>query len=577
MRSLKKKSIYALLGLAAFTFSCTEGFEELSNNPNAFTPENVTPSFLLADVISRSVLDPGMHQRMTHLTNDVWAQYHANEGFSTQQGLTNDEWVSSFYTSYHSPFIANLNEGIRLGWQSAAAGQPLNETQIAKIWKVWVYSRATDLWGDIPYFQAADGSGANPPYDPQELIYKDMLAQLKGAVDSLSSDNPAQIPGQDYVYNDDIEKWKKFANSLRLRLALRISNVEPGLAQQVAEEAIADGVMTSSDDATTVTRTANFGWGYAYPYTFYFGWGSEHMSRSMENLLTGLGGQAFPNPPAGAPIDDMGFDLPDNENSLDPRANKFRLGVPSTVDPRGPIYFSPSVGSAAVDVVDKDGNTQTVNTQGRWVGVPAGLGTSEAGLPEHLDANVSKLGPAFSQNPERPYEVMTYHEVCFLLAEAAYKGWNVGSGTTQQWYEEGITASMLWHGIDATTIANYISSTDENIYGTTVSYTHDSGKTHLGSPVDNTLSKLITQKYIAMFPDGGWEAWADHRRLHLPVLVPFANMDSRYTSQDGGPDNFPKRITYPSVEEINNKELYDAAVQAQGPDSETTNLWWDQD
>lgn len=575
MKKLIRKSIIALVCLSAFVMSCTEGFDELSNNPNEFTPENVTPSFLLADVISRSVLDPGMHERMTQLTNDVYAQYYANENFSTQQGVTNDEWVTSYYQSYHSSFVANLNEGIRLGQQSADAGTPLNETQIARIWKVWVFSRSTDIWGDLPYFQAADGSGENPPYDPQELIYKDMLEELKDAVDLLSTENPAQLPGQDYVYNDNIENWKKFGNSLRLRLAMRISNVEPALARQVAEEAIADGLITSNEDATLVTRTAGFGWGYAYPYTFYFGWGAEHMSRSMENLLTGLGGQPYANPPAGVPVDDPGFDLPDNENSIDPLANKFRLGVPSVVDPRGPIYFQPSAGAENVTIVDANGVDQVVDTRNRWIGVPAGLGESTKTLQEHADANVAKLGPAFSADPERPYEIMTYHEVCFLMAEAAHKGWNVGGGTTQSWYEEGITESMRWHGIDDATITAYLASTDENVYGTTVAFSNNSGKTHLGEPVDDVMSKLITQKYIAVFPDGGWEAWADHRRLHLPILIPFAVLDGRYTTLDGSPDNFTKRITYPAVEQINNQEFYNEAVQRQGADVETTNIWWD--
>lgn len=299
------------------------------------------------------------------------------------------------------------------------------------------------------------------------------------------------------------------------------------------------------------------------------------MSRSMENLLTGLGGQPYANPPAGVPTDDSGFDLPNNEHSLDPRANKLRVGVPSVVDPRGPIYFSPAIGGAAVTIKDKDGVNQVVDTRGRWTGVPAGLPNSTSSLPEFSDANSSKLGPKFSQDVERHYEVMTYHEVCFLLAEAALKGWNVGSGTAQTWYEEGIRASMKWHGVPDGTISLYLASNAENTYGTTVLFTHNSGKTFNGNPVDTQLGKIITQKYIGIFPDGGWEAWADHRRVHFPILIPFKNLDSRYTVLNGGPDNFTKRITYPSIESLNNKKFYDEAVANQGPDKETTNLWWD--
>ena len=97
--------------------------------------------------------------------------------------------------------------------------------------------------------------------------------------------------------------------------------------------------------------------------------------------------------------------------------------------------------------------------------------------------------------------------------------WNAG-GTAKDWYEAGITASMTHHGVDAATTAAYIASSAENTYGTTVAFDNNSGKSFNGSTVDDAMSKIITQKYLALFPDGGWEAWADHRRLHLPVLIP---------------------------------------------------------
>ena len=217
----------------------------------------------------------------------------------------------------------------------------------------------------------------------------------------------------------------------------------------------------------------------------------------------------------------------------------------------------------------------TVDTRNRWVGVPAGLSTGNAALAEHVYTNISIMGPTMSTDAERPLEILTYHELCFLMAEAAQRGWNAG-GTAKDWYEAGITASMAHHGVDAATTAAYIASSDENTYGTTVAFDNNSGKSFNGTSVDDAMGKIITQKYLALFPDGGWEAWADHRRLHLPVLIPMAAPDARYTARDGGPDNFTKRITYPSTEQINNSEYYDAAVSSQGADVETTSVWWDQ-
>src|SRR5258708_39254240 len=107
-------------------------------------------------------------------------------------------------------------------------------------------SVATDIWGDTPYFKAASGTGENAPYDKRELIYKDMLKELKEAAAGLLTSNPKQQAGQDYVYNDDISKWKKFANSLRLRVAMRITQADDATAKQNAEEAAAGSLMADS-------------------------------------------------------------------------------------------------------------------------------------------------------------------------------------------------------------------------------------------------------------------------------------------------------------------------------------------
>lgn len=613
MKTLKNNNrSWLLFGWVAFLTtivawqSCTKQFDEINDDKQHFKDSQVPPSFrvagTLSSVIPNSSLDPGMHERITQLTNDVWAQYTANEGFSTQQGVTNDEWVTDYYRQYHTSFVSSLARAIILGREAeAVTGTHSNEIQIARIWKAWIFARSTDLWGDIPYFKVGNLQGDPAPYDKQELIYKDLMKELKEASDSLTTSNPPQIL-KDLVYNDDIGKWKKFANSLRLRLAIHCTQADLNLAKQNAEDAIAKGVMTSADDACLIIKDPAFGWGQDYQYPYYYGWGGENMSRSMENLLTGLGGQAFPEPTGVTYIkDDPGMNLPNNENTYDPNKNKFKNGVPSIVDPRGPMYFNvTTTASGASATATINGNT--VDTRNRWHGVPAGLGSSASSLQQYSFRNTARLGAIFSRNPKHNYEVMTYHEVCFLLAEAAQRGWNVGGGSAQSWYEKGISESMKWQNkvtdkflsdlggtlepevkalvetskISDATITAYTSSTSENTYGTTVAWGNNSGKTFLGRPVDDPMSKILTQKYIALFPDGGWEAWVDHRRLHLPVLIPFAAPDpTRITATDGGPGNFTKRATWPAVEGINNKTLYDQAVAQQGPNIESTPVWWD--
>lgn len=560
-----------LVLLLAF-WGCTKDFDEINTNPNGVTADKVDPSFQLTNVIFGTGMDAHIHQRIQNLYNDIFAQYFANEGFSTQRLIPNESWTNDYWSAgYYNGWVANLNDIIR---NEGKKERKSNAYYIARIYKALVVSRATDLFGDIPYFKAADGTGENPPYDHMEDIYKDILKELEEASAGLSTDNSNIPANQDLIYGGDVLKWKRFANSLRLRFAMRLTEVDPALAKQHAEGAVnaEGGVMQEPGDACVIPKSPNYGWGRDNAYGKYYGWGGMAMSRSMENLMTGLGGQPFPG---NYTIDDQGMQLSTNAESsaFDPNANRFRLGVPSKVDPRGPIYFAPTT-EASGGKLDDNIDGQSVSTVGRWAGIPAGLPTSVTGLAQYSNVKYARLGAKF-QDPEFDYVMMPYHEVCFLLAEGAYRQWNMG-GTAQQWYEAGVRASMQQHGISDATIDAYLASTNENVYGTTAKWGHQSGKQYLGKPADGSMQKIMTQKYISMFPDGSWECWNDHRRLHLPILVPFVAPDPvAVTSTDGGPGHFIKRITYPTVEAINNTDFYNQAVQHQGPDQVSTKLWWD--
>jgi hypothetical protein len=574
-----------MAGTVLSVTSCTKGFDDMNVNPNQASAEKVNSDVLLATQLFRTGMDVGIHQRIQNLYCDIFSQYDANEGFSTQQYIPNAGWNTTYWSAdYHVGWVKNLNEVIR--YEREKRGGKSNILHIARIVKVLVSSWFTDIYGNVPYSQLADGSFQPAKYDNQSDIYADMLKELKEASDSLNNDYFSLNSSQDMIYSGDISKWKKFANSLRLRLAIRLTQVDPATAQKNAEEAVAAGVMTSDDDnyrtVTTSQWTAQFN-SMDNGYYFYWLWNGAAMSRSMENLLTGLGGIPFPEvkdangAPATLVYDDAGDPLTGNaENPLDPKANRVRVGVPSIVDPRGPVYYSvtSTASSASSDVVI---NGKHYNMLNRWVGVPAGLSPVNAGKPEYNNTDYARMSEKYTAD-ERKYEKLTYEEVCFLRAEGAARGWNMG-GTAQSFYEQGITASMKKNGIADDVITQYLQSTHQNTYGTTVKFGYNSGKSFNGEQVDTDLEKIITQKYIAMWPDGGLEAWNDHRRLHMPVLVPFASPDaSSVTSTDGGPGNFIKRVTYPAGEQVSNEANYKDAIQRMGgSDKVTTNVWWDKD
>lgn len=535
-----------LLGLAFCGVALTscESFDSINLNPNDPTPETVDPTFLLTPTMIKGTLDVDMYQRIHNLYVDNFAQYFANDKYASNNCVPVESWTQDFW-NMHWQWIDALNEIIK---NYSDDPKLVNTVQIARIWKVWLFHRATDLWGDIPYFKAADGSGLAAPYDPQKDIYYDMFKELAEA--SAALDVQGATPGKgDLIFNGDITRWKSFANSLRLRLAMRLTEVDPAKAKEEAEAAVTAGaLLASNNDNVKIWRCQSyiFDGRFYYANAHLFNGKRQTMSYSMEKLLTGLGGIPFP--------EGEGY-----------------TNVPACVDPRGPVYFN----------VTNEYNGATEDFRGRWKGVPSGLPVAERELPENSRTNNSRIGVYYvsdTKTPGVPFTIqfnrdqilMYYAEICFLRAEGALRGWNMG-GSAKEFYEEGIKASMAEAGIPDDTVDKYMQSTMPNAYGTTVPF-ENKGTSH-----DSQLEKIITQKYFANFPDNGWEAWNDYRRLNIPDLEPFVAPEPGYVVKAGERDwrGSVRRITYPAQEAIVNEDNYNAAVSRIGEDKTTTRMWWD--
>lgn len=581
----KKFSLFGcIISIALILFSCDKNFDRLNENPNSPTTDKVDIQYVLSEVMAKIQMDVNIHQRIVSLNWDLYAEYYANEGFSTQYYTPVDSWSQQYWSSdYQANWVKNLNEVI--SYEKEKHGNNSNILQIARILKVLVFQWFTDTYGNVPYFNMADGSGTVAAYDSQKDIYADMLSELRSADSLLSINNSYTMDAnQDLIYGGDVAKWKRFANSLRLRLAMRMSEVDPATAKTEAESAVTDGVFTDSTDNFLSYSTTADGSDYGNMrngYYYYYSWNELAMSRSFENLMVGLGGIPFPTVYDGngnvvsLKYDDAGIELSNKaENTIDPEANLIRTGVPSIVDPRGPVYFNvTTLGSNAGSAVTIEG--KTYNMLYRWVGIPSGLSATNKDLVQYNKTDYPRMGSKYTEETRR-YVKMGYTEVLFLLAEGALKGWNMG-GTAQSFYEKGIKYSMATNGVDQSTAEKYLSSNSQNVYGTTVNYNYNSGKSFLGKEVDSYLAKIITQKYLALFPDGALEAWCDHRRLGYPVFIPLAAPSSgTVAATDGSAGNYIKRLTYPTNEATNNATNYNAALNAMGgSDKVTYNMWWD--
>jgi len=542
-----KANKYLLIGFIGMILfiGCTKNFDDMNIDPNNPTPETIDPDFILSNVLIGGTMNIDLHQRIHSLTVDLFAQYIANEGFTTDRLIPVEGWTNSYW-SQHWRWVNSMNDIIINHKDNTLKS---NTVQIARIWKVWLFHRSTDLFGDMPYFDAANGTGLLPKYDTQKEIYYDMVKELKEA--SAALDAAKMNPGvNDLIFGGNVGKWKKFANSLRLRLAMRMSEIDPAKAKIEAEEAAASGLLLSSNsESVKILRTESYKLGgYYYCSPTYFSWGELAMSKSMENILTGLGGINFP-----APVDGI--------------AN---VSVPAKVDPRGPVYFNVTRQYAGA----KPGYV------GLWKGILPGLALEEGQKEENVKTNNSRIGLRYvgtlnssgtvTKNNNQSMTLMPYSEICFLKAEGASRGWNMG-GTAKDLYEAGIRASMLETGIDNTNTELYLVSTNPNVNGTTVAFTNTLG-TH-----NSQLEKIITQKYIANFPDNGWEAFNDYRRLQMPVLIPFVSPDPAAVVEVGSTSwkGSIRRLIYPATEQIVNKVFYEEAAARIGGDKTTTRVWWD--
>jgi len=331
------------------------------------------------------------------------------------------------------------------------------------------------------------------------------------------------------IYGGNMDAWKKFANSLKLRIAIRMSNVNSSKAGIVIQEAMDAGVFTSNADNAWLTFEA----------------GKPRNNPLNEN----------------------------NKTRSDFACSKTLIDMLLIRnDPR----------------VDMYGNLPNNNTE--HVGFPYGMTNADA-TPILVDEVSMPSNLVYA--PQAPAFFMNYDEVCFTLAEAANRGIYSGSGDAQTWYEDGISASMnMWNDILADTPTGWyrIDNNPTDVLPDPISV--DAMTAYKADPmvawgggVDQ--GKLIAeQKYIALYPQG-LQAWFEWRRTDYPselikggqsVDYSVGAVSGTYTFEpmiDPGDRGIPKRMTYPTDEQTLNKANNDAAVDAQGADDFNTKTWWD--
>jgi hypothetical protein len=514
--------------LLAGVSSCTKNFETYDTSPTSLT----TAQSLEALPTALGPLEQNIYhnyQTAQNLSADAYSGYfEPPTAFKAQDNLNYslvDSWdVNGFNDqySYEMAPVAKIAALVR-------TTQP-DYYAVAMIMQVEAMDRTTDRFGPIPYSKAGTSVTAIP-YDSQQSIYNLFFLQLDTAISNLKAyiaANPGTKPlgANDLIYGGDYTQWLKFANSLRLRLAMRIVKADATTAQTQAEKALTDpgGLMAVPSDDALVAQSGgrnNDIWTVTASY------GNNNMNAALMTYMVGF------------------------------------------KDPRLPVYATPATDSSVVAAFGS----------GYYEGIRIGINVTQAlyqgfALPNCTKPNIQTA--PFAQTA--PQYIMTAAEVWFLKAEAALRGW-ANAGDVQTDYQTGITTSFTQWGVSSSTYLTDAASTE-----TAYADPRNSGN---NSPALSTitiawdpsasqetmLERIITQKWIAIFPDGQ-EAWADYRRTGYPRLFPVIN---NYSGGTISTQIQIRRLAYPSNEYITNAAAVNAAVSTllNGADNGGTRLWWD--
>lgn len=468
--------------------------------------------------------------------------------------IDNNE-MSRLWTSYYPIAIKNLVDGI---YRTHEDESKSNINAALRIYRVYMMSLITDVYGDCPYFEAGRGyidQKFNPRYDTQEEIYSDFFVELKAAAEQLSG--AADRLTGDLIFSGDLDKWKKLANSLRMRYAMRISKVAPEKARQEFEDALASegGVMLSAADDALIKYM-----------DVAFSFGQESYSDYRGNALSQLW---FGNDPANNPSYICSTFFNRLKDTGDPRVYQvcrfYYDGLMSATKPDGRVDLTDEIIAKGVSMEPCAPGTYS------WDNWPAGytsdiLAEMAADNPS-IDPNMArevrpKLASEFLKG-SCPGVVMTFAEVNFLLAEAALNGWNTG-GDAESYYAKGVRAAMDFLSDNYKTAK--VSDSEFDAYMTANPF---------GYTVEQKKANINTQAWIHHFTNPN-ECWANLRRSGFPRLKSPADY-GQGAFLTGGVE-IPVRLCYPVLEASYNKQGYDEALSRMGgSNSWNIPVWWDAD
>ncbi|WP_321334728.1 SusD/RagB family nutrient-binding outer membrane lipoprotein [uncultured Bacteroides sp.] len=539
-----KKILYKFFLASAIILmaSSCEDMQVTNTDPN--NPASV-PSNMLMSGTEKKIMDYVYDNWFSGRQCLVYSQYWAQRNYTEEDRYQIRESVNNNYFNMLYTLVANLDKVIELNTNeststiSANYGDNENQIAAARILKAWLLSVMTDTWGSIPYSEAGQLTDGvyYPKYDDQTEIYADLIKELTEAAAMIDPSQDAFTSG-DMIFKGDASKWKKFANSLKCRLAIHISKVDPNWKTYIAE-ALSSGVFESNAD------NAVFHYSKTAPeYSqFYEGFYVEArndftISRPFMDILKG------------------------QADTLNVKTHPWE-GVE---DPRLEVYSGGPRTLAADNNSTKVGNRYYKNGD-YYIGMPYGIPSNNVKSEyRNIAPNLYAVQPLVLQE-DFPVPLMTYAELKFILSE--YNGYSVAE------YKEGVEASVkYWYGLAGET------PTDLETYVDKVSQTVNA-------------ETVALQKYIDLYMNGT-EAWVEYRRTGYPTQLlkpeeisvismgddatdPTKTTPIKFTTLSDTKGDILARVKYPTNESTLNGDNFNAAVAKldDGTNNYYTKMFWD--
>jgi len=524
-----KNVLGCTLLLCGLSFSsCTDEFEKWNVNPNEVSPEEMQQDNLNTGAyfsqMERGVFivgkDMGGEYQITQaLEGDLFASYFAPITSWDYAPYNNDHYAL-YWNWYNAPFN-DAYKNIMQPWKSINDVTTSNSPAraLANVVKVLAMNRITDMYGPIPYSKF--GKAVQVEYDAQKDVYDQFFNELDSAITVLTdyvstNKSGTYLADYDNVYNGNVTKWIRLANTIRLRLAMRISNVDEAKARQEAEAAISQriGLMKSADDDAILHQTTTLT--FRHPlWEIGTSWDDEHMSATMDCYLNGYN------------------------------------------DPRLSVYFQPA------------------DETGEFHGVRNGMShinkASYKGVTSRM--NFSQGSDMQWVHAAEAYFLLAEAKLRFGLGDKTVQQY-YEEGIRTSFASAGVAANVDGYINNKTNLPKSAfvdvstgRSTDVSSMLSMLPVAWDDAASN-----DEKLERIMIQKWIALYPDGQ-EAWSEMRRTGYPGWVKIQSYDYQREVKQG---EMISRLKFPTTEYSNNSTNTQAAVKLlNGEDNAGTRLWWD--